>query len=165
MKTIPKPIKERVSNALYFLRCADKLSASTDKAAHILMLLIGWENVVIADEELSAWIDKKKVDPKVYRDHAYKFKKASGVLHVILGARGAKAKTIEYSSPALLKKLREYCQYGIASESKDVSKSFSRMWYADEFRNKLINKINWTSALISAIEHLPDEGRAAKRRG
>lgn len=156
MHVVPIPIKERISNAHYYLECADKFPPPTKNAAHILLLLASWENIIIADEELSAWIDKKKVDPKLYRDHVHKFRKAPSIQHIILGSRDIPAKTIEYSSPKDINKLREYCQYGFVSGSKSVSKFFGRTWNTDDFRNKLINKIQWTGALVSAIEALPD---------
>ncbi len=154
---IPKRIKERIKNAEYFLECADKFPPPTRNAAHILLLLIGWENIVIARDELHSWVDKKKTNPKLYRDHEHKFKDAGSIDHIILGSKESKTKTVAYSSPAKLKKLREYCQYGFASDSKNLDESFDNMWDADTFRNRLIGKIQWTGALISAIEALPEK--------
>lgn len=154
---VPSRIKERIKNAHYFLECADKLPPPTRNAAHILLLLIGWENIVIARDELHAWVDKKKVDRKLYRDHEHKFKDAGSVDHIILGSKGSKTKTVTYSSPAELKKLREYCQYGFVSDSKNLAESFGSTWHADTFRNRLIGKIQWTGTLVSAIESLPEK--------
>lgn len=154
---VPKGIKVRIENAQYFLWCADALPPPTRNAAHILLLLIGWENVIIAQDELDAWIAKKKVDPKLYTDHTYKFTKAGSITHIILGQNGTESKTVTYSSPGELKKLREYCQYGFGSDSKSVAESFGSTWHADIFRNRLISKIQWTGALVSAIENLHEK--------
>jgi hypothetical protein len=149
MKAIPDSAKDHISNARYYLEAANKLPPPTKDAAHILLLLISWENIVIADKELSAWATDKAIDPKIRKDHETKFKDAPEILRVIVGAPGAHtpARKIRFSSGKELTDLRLACQYGSTTESKAVREIFKTGWHADDFRRQLEAKIKWVEML------------------
>lgn len=107
MTVVPRGIKRRIENAEYYLLCADRFPPPSNNAAHILMLIIASENISLAREELHKWIDKMPVDPKWYRNHEQKLVDAGTIDHVILDPKPTR--TVTYSTPSELKKLREYC--------------------------------------------------------
>ena len=154
MKPIPNSIKESISNAKYYLEAADKHPAPTKDAVHILLLLIGWENIVIADEELGAWAKEEDVDKKIYKNHARKFRKMPEVTRIILGQTGTKTKEVRFSSGKDFQELRIACQYGSNTETKEVRELFKSGWHLDSLRNRLIIKIRWIERLVSAYEKL-----------
>ncbi|OGK41580.1 hypothetical protein A3A74_08155 [Candidatus Roizmanbacteria bacterium RIFCSPLOWO2_01_FULL_35_13] len=157
MKKMPNSIGEHILNAEYYLEAAGKHLPPTKDAVHILLLLIGWENLVIADEELKAWVKKEDVDEKVYRSHVRKFRDVPEVTRVIIGPTG-KAKEVRFSSSRDFEELRMACQYGSNTESKNVKELFKSGWHLDRLRNGLISKIGWMKVIISAYEELEKEG-------
>lgn len=153
MKPIPNSIKEHISNAKYYLEAADKHPAPTKDAVHILLLLIGWENIVIADEELGAWAKEEDVDKKIYKSHARKFIKMPEVTRIILDSTGTKTREFRFSSGKDFEELRMACQYGSNTET-EVRELFKTGWHLDRLRNGLISKIGWIKVLVSAYEGL-----------
>ncbi len=152
MKPMPDSVKDHISNAHYYLKAAAKFPPPTQNAAHILLLLISWENIVIADSELSAWATRSDVNPQVYKDHAHKYKDAPEIHRIILGPSGTKPREIRFSSGRDFAELRLACQYGSNTESKKVSTIFNRDWDADDFQRALVSKIGWIEALIGIYE-------------
>lgn len=152
MKPIPDSVRDHINNAEYYLTAAGKLPSPTQDAAHILLLLIGWENITIADEELNAWATGEDVDKKIYKDHARKFKNAPEVLRVIVGSSGTPAKEVRFQTGRDFEELRLACQYGSNTESKDVAKIFSRGWHADGLERELGNKIKWLRTILGAYK-------------
>jgi len=155
---VPTTIKQHLKNAKYYLDAANKLPPPTQDAGHILFLLIGWENIAIADSELSAKAQGSEVSKELYKDHAQKFKGAPEVLRVIVGKPGTHtpAQEIRYSTPEDFTKLRQICQYGLSGGSKDIQEIFDRGWHADDLRRALANKIGWVEMLITIYEELDD---------
>lgn len=155
---VPTSVKQYLSNARYYLDAANRLPPPTQDAGHILFLLIGWENIIIADTELSAKAQGSEVGKELHKDHAQKFKDAPEVLRVIIGKPGTHtpAKEIRYTSPADFAKLRQICQYGLNGDSKDIGSIFHRGWHADDLRRALANKIGWIEMLIKIYEELDD---------
>jgi len=162
MKPIPNSIKERISHAKYYLEAADKHPAPTKDAVHILLLLIGWENIAIADEELGAWAKEEDVDKQIYKSHARKFRKMPEVTRIILGSTGTKTREERFSSGKKFEKLRMVCQYGSNAETKEVRKLFKSGWHLDSLKNKLVSKIRWIETLVIAYEELNKRKDAQK---
>lgn len=154
MNAIPESIKDHISNAKYYLKAADQHPSPTQAAAHIQLLLVAWENIVIADAELTAWVDEDSVDEKIYKDHARKFKDAPKITRIILGPRGVEPREIEFSTGKEFSDLRMACQYGSNTESKDVNEIFKTGWHVDGFRNALIERIEWTEKMVEIYEGL-----------
>jgi hypothetical protein len=154
MKPIPKSVKEHISNAQHFLDAAKKFPPPTDGSVQILLLLVAWENITIADKELSAWADGGLTDTKLHKDHATKLKDAPEIVRVILGPAGAKAREITISTGHDLAALRLACQYGSDIDSKDVKELFARGWHTDTFRRALIEKIQWVEMEVSMQEQI-----------
>jgi len=159
MTKVPQIVRQRLANATYYLQTADALPPPTRDAAHILLLLVGWENAALAEHELHVWAHPVNLDPKVKRDHAAKLDavdRLSSVQYVKLGPRGthAPAITTQYSTGRELTKLREICQYGSDTETRDVAKLFHRGWHADDLRRGLHQKIEWIDAWIPLYEHV-----------
>jgi hypothetical protein len=148
MKPMPDSIQAHISNARYYLDAANKHPAPTQDAVHILLQLIAWENIVIADEELSAWATEDDVDERLYKSHATKYKAVPEVLRVILGPSGTPPREIRYSSGRNFEELRMACQYGSNTEGKEVKELFKKGWHLDELRNGLIGKIEWVELFI-----------------
>ena len=150
---MPKSIREHTSNAEYYLSAANKHPTPTRNAVQILLLLIGWENIVIADEELNAWVRKEGVASAVYKSHARKLKDIPEVIKVIINSNG-KGKKISFSSGRKFKKLRLMCQYGLNTGNKAVADLFKSGWHTDKLRNGLISKIGWLKVYITAVESM-----------
>lgn len=156
MKKMPNSIREHVLNAEYYLEAADKHPSPTKDAVHTLLLLTGWENIVIADEELKAWVKKDEVDDKVYKSHARKFRDIPEVTRIIISPTG-KPKEVRFSTGRDFEALRMACQYGSNTETKDVRELFKSGWHLNKLRNGLISKIGWIKVIISAYEELEKE--------
>lgn len=155
---VPESVKQFLSNARYYLEAAEQLPPPTKDAAHILLLITAWENVVIADKQLHAWALGENIDPKLLRDHEAKLKEINErayVERVIVGPPGkhVPAQEIDYAG-SQLKKLRELCLYGSDNETHEVAKLFRRHWFSDDFRRELVNKIKWTEMSIRIYEKL-----------
>ena len=155
MKKIPKSVSEHIANAKHYLEAADKHPAPTQNAVLILLLLIGWENIVIADHELSAWANEANLDPQIRKSHALKFKDLPGVTRIILGPKGTIPKEVNFSTGHDFEELRMACQYGSNTESKDIAKIFKSGWHLDNLRNGLINKIGWEEMMLKIYNDLP----------
>ena len=156
---VPNEIKQYTSNARYFLEAADKHPSPTKDAAQILLLTIAWENIVIADKKLHAWVFKGNIQPNLLRSHEAKLdeiSKDSFITRVIVGkpGGGVPTKEIKYNSGKDLSKLREICQYGDNNETHEVAKLFYRGWHTDNFRRSLQNKLDWTELGIRIYEEL-----------
>lgn len=158
MRKIPTSIKDHISNAHYYLEAANKFPPPTRDAIHILLLLTAWENIQIAQEELSAWAQQTITSKKLYKSHAYKFEKArKSITRIILGPPGTPARTIEYSSSTDFEKLILICRYGLKTGSKELANIFERGWHSDAFERSLINKIGWEEMMIEVYESLPNK--------
>jgi hypothetical protein len=155
MNAIPASVKEHISNARYYLEAADKFPPPTRNAVHILLLLIAHENIEQAKEELSSWAQKTSPNEKLYKSHAYKFKKVRPIQQIILGERGTTPKTNTYSSVADFQRVLSICRYGPKTGSKSLELIFCRGWFTDEFRNSLISKIKWEEMMVGIYEKLP----------
>lgn len=156
---VPNAIKQFTSNARYYLEAADKFPSPTKDAAQILLLIIAWENVVLADKKIHSWAMSESTDPKLLRSHEVKLdaiSKDGYVLRVITGipGSGTLVKEISFKTGAELKKLREICQYGADDETHELAKLFHRGWHSDNFRRSLQNKIEWTEMMIGIYEGL-----------
>lgn len=138
MKAIPDSVKAHISNAHYYLEAADKHPAPTKDAVHTLLLLVGWENIVIADEELSAWANEADVDERIYKSHATKYKDLPVVSRTILGPSGTPPRQVNFSSGRNFEELRMACQYGSNTEGKR-SACFVRSWLASGWLAKRLN--------------------------
>jgi len=79
MKKVPKAIYDHVSNAKLYFEAAQKFPPPTNFAVQILLLLVSWENIVIADKKLDAWAQRSAIDEKLLKDHREKFKGAPGI--------------------------------------------------------------------------------------
>lgn len=98
MSKVPGNVRQFISNAKYYLEAAGKIPQPTQDAAHILLLIIGWENLVRADKELEAWAQKKQIDPKIIRDHAAKLGEVGEhnyISRVIVGPPGQHIPVVE----------------------------------------------------------------------
>lgn len=157
MKQIPNSVIEHISNAKYYLAAADKHPAPTQNAVLILLLLVAWENIVIADHELSAWATETLADPNIRKSHAAKLKDIPVVKRIIVGPKGTVPKEIDFSTGHDFEELRMACQYGSNTESKDVQKIFQTGWHLDELRNGLINKISWVEVVLKAQQRVLNE--------
>lgn len=157
MKPIPDSVKAHISNARYYLEAADKHPAPTKDAVHTLMLLVAWENIVIADTELSAWANEADVDERIYKSHATKYKELPQVTRTILGPSGTPPKEVKFSSGRDFEELRMATQYGSNTEGKDLRVLFERGWHLDGLRRGLINKIEWTEMMVDIYEKLDKE--------
>lgn len=154
MKAIPDSVKAHISNARYYLEAADKHPSPTKDAVHILLLLTGWENIAIADEELSAWAREEEVDERLYKSHAVKYKKVPKVTRIILGPSGTKPREITFSGGRNFEELRMACQYGSNTEGKEVRELFKKGWHLDGLRNGLIHRIGWVEMMVGIYEKL-----------
>lgn len=154
MKKIPNSIYDHILNAHHYLKSANKFPYPSDDAVRMLLLLTAWENIKIAEEELSAWAQQTTPSKKLYRSHAYKFQKAQPIERIILGPRGTPAQTVTYSSDIDFEKLISICRYGPKTGSKDLTSIFERGWNLDTFQNSLISKINWEETAIKMYEGL-----------
>lgn len=160
MAKVPELILQYLSNAEYYLEAADKLSPPQG-AAHILLLIAGWENAVLAEQELSSWSTRQPITPKIHKDHATKLDfidPQAHILRVIVGEPGTHTpiKEVYYKTGKELKGLMELCRYGSATETRDVRELFRRHWFADSMRNNLSQKIErirfWVPLYESADE-------------
>lgn len=154
MKKIPKSILDHISNAKYYREAADKHPTPTQDAINILLLIIGWENIVIANEELKSWATNVKVAGSFYKSHSVKLKKIPQVTRIVLGPSGTKPVEINVSKGKDFEKLRMMCQYGSNTETKEVKELFKSGWHTDGLRNGLIAKIRWVEMLIEIYEDL-----------
>lgn len=160
MEKIPQSVKDHISNAQTYLDAANKFPSPMSDAIQILLLLTAWENIKIAQEELSAWANKTEPSKKLYKSHAHKFKKMKRpITRVILDKPGKPAQTINYVSERDFEKLLFITRYGPRTGSKNLTAMFEKGWHTDEFRNALINKIQWESTMVTAYEDLPDYGK------
>jgi hypothetical protein len=95
MLAIPPEVEEYVANASHYLAAASRLPPPKHNAAHILLPIIGWENIVLADKTLSAWATRTTIEARLKRDHAEKLQwvtptgATEGILHVIVGPAGS----------------------------------------------------------------------------
>jgi len=151
MRKMPRSIKEHVSNAEYYREAANLYPPPTKNAIHLLLLLIGWENIVIADKELEAWAKNDTVNSQVYKSHAIKLDIVPEVLRIIPQV-GKSAVEKRYSGGSAFQDLRLVCQYGSNKEGKDVKKIFNSDWNLRPLERELINKINWVNVTIKALE-------------
>jgi hypothetical protein len=152
--TVPVTIKDRVANARYYFDAAGKLPRPTQDAAHILLLLVGWENIAIADAELNAWANGDTAAERLYKDHASKLHGAPEILRVIIGPSGTKPREIRFTTGRDFAELRLACQYGSSTESKSVQQIFERGWHPDSFQRELKSKIEWVELFIGQYEKL-----------
>lgn len=152
MRLMPDSVREHISNAEYYLEAAEKHPVPTRNAVYILLLLIGWENIALADAELGAWAKKDDVDEKMYKSHASKHRKTPEIRRIILGPLGTKPRIIRFSTGRDFEVLRTACQYGSNTEGKEVKEIFKSGWHLDRLRNKLIGEIKWIKTLTSAFE-------------
>ena len=153
-KKIPNSIKDHLSNANCYLESAKKFPYPTCDAVRMLLLLTAWENMKIAEEELSAWVRQTTPSKKLYRSHAYKFQKAPQIDRIILGPRGTSPETIIYASDSDFEELISICRYGPKTGSKDLTSIFKRGWNLDTFQNSLIDRINWENTTVKMYEDL-----------
>jgi len=161
---VPDDIKQFVSNARYYLEAANKLPPPTKDAAHILLLITAWENIIIADRQLHSWATNEPINPKLLKDHEAKLdemSKDSYVQRIIVGpsGKGTPAKEIKYATGIELKKLRSLCLYGSSNETHEVAKLFERHWFSDSFRRSLVNKTEWTEMSIRIYEELEQDNQ------
>lgn len=157
MKPIPQSINEHIANARHYLQAADKHIQPAENAIIILLLLVGWENIVIADHELSAWATEADIDPSILKSHASKLKHLPKVTRVIVGPNGTKPKVVEFSTGHAFEELRMAAQYGSNTESKNVEEIFKKGWDLDELRNGLINKIGWVEVVLKTQRALLED--------
>ncbi|MBL7142333.1 MAG: hypothetical protein ISS83_01525 [Candidatus Pacebacteria bacterium] len=85
MNTVPISIKDHIANACYYLKAADKFPCPVQNGVHILLLLIAQEHIQIGKEELISWVRKTTPDKKLYKNHAYKFRKVRPIMQTIVG--------------------------------------------------------------------------------
>jgi len=149
MRQIPKSVSEHIANARYYLRAADKHPYPTENAVLILLLLVGWENIVLADHELSAWADETNTEPSIRKSHAAKLKDLPTLTRTIIEPSGT-LREIEFSTGHDFEELRMATQYGSNTESKSVENIFNKGWHLDGLRNGLINKIEWVEVVLNA---------------
>jgi len=158
---LPRQIKQYSSNAQYYLQAADKFPSPTKDAVQILLLITGWENIILAEEELLSSQLDRLINPKLKKDHAVKLDKVdknSFVERIIVSPKGKKipAESIKYKTGQELKKLREICQYGLDNETFEVAELFRRHWFTDSLRNGLIQKIKWVNSWVNYIESIEE---------
>jgi hypothetical protein len=148
---VPDEVKQFTANARLYLEAAFKFPPPTNNAVHILLLIYGWENVVLADSKVHAWAMSEDINPKLLRDHETKLNKVSKdayIQHFINGEE------VRYSTGIQLKKLREICMYGLSDDTKNVANLFREHWFSDNFSRSLKNKVEWTEMSIKAFEAL-----------
>ncbi len=149
MAKMPDSIEHYIANARLYFDAATKFPSPTNYAVEILLLLTSWENIALADGELAAWARDELLDGKLHKDHAAKFKGAPAIFRTIVGPSGTPARTIEFSTGHQLSELRQACQYGSNTESKDVRVLFDKYWHTDDFRRDLAAKIEWVELWVS----------------
>jgi hypothetical protein len=162
MLAIPPEVEEYVANASRYLAAASRLPPPAHNAAHILLLIIGWENIVLADKTLSAWASSTTIEARLKRDHAEKLQwvtpsgATEGILHVLVGPAGSgtPVKEVWYKTGEDLARLRMLCQYGNPGSATGVSQLFARHWHADGFARGLESKIKWVEMLIKVYRGL-----------
>lgn len=101
MAHVPQKIYERIATAKKLYDASTKFPPPTNYAAEILLLISGWENVILAEKELEAWARGEAIDPKLLRDHIAKLNEVdehSYVLRVIVSppGKGIPAKEVYY---------------------------------------------------------------------
>jgi hypothetical protein len=152
MKEIPHTVNDHIKNGHYYLDVAATRPSPAHDAAHILFLLIAWENIAIADAELGVWASGERIDPKVHKDHAFKFQGVPKITRIIVAPKGSgrEPEIIDYTTGKEFATLRMVCQYGPkGGSSKDVSQIFQTgHWFTDEFKNALIAKLGWVEMLV-----------------
>ncbi|MBU6370886.1 MAG: hypothetical protein KGH93_00080 [Patescibacteria group bacterium] len=153
-KKIPKDITDRIANARYYLDASRKLPFRSYTGLKILSLLTAWENLTIAEEEMSAWIRKIPVSKKLYKSHVYKLKNVRKPIERIVIKNG-RAHTTIYANGTELNKLLSICRYGSKSCSKNIEEIFvGREWITDEFERGLESRISWEEMSVKMFEKL-----------
>jgi len=156
---VPSEIKHYASNAQHYLDAAGMFPEPINPAVEILLLITGWENIIIADKKLSEMASGLKIDTKVLKDHETKLNEIdenSRISRVIVGppGKGIPAVTTDFKTGAELKRLRQICMFGDPTESHDLKYVFRKYWHTDNFSRGLRNKIKWTEMLIKIYEEL-----------
>jgi len=150
-KKIPISVSEHISNAKHYLEAADRFPAPTNYAVQILLLLIAWENIATANEELAAWAKAKDVDMSIYKSHAKKFSKPPEIHRNDTNIFRVKNKhgsiKSAYKDGKDFEKLRQLTQYGSQSETFDIRLIFKAGWHTDNFRNRLIGFIDLVESI------------------
>ena len=158
MTQIPKHIKDYASNANYYIEAAEKFTYPSHQAVRLL-LLTAWENIKIAEEELSGWAQKTLPSEKLYRSHEYKLRKSPLIDNIIVKSTGI-AETTTYATDAQFKQLHQICRYGTKTGSKELSKIFKRGWFLDDFERSLVSKIKWEELMVNNVyPSLPNYGK------
>ncbi|MFA6376402.1 MAG: hypothetical protein WCX69_03320 [Candidatus Paceibacterota bacterium] len=155
MSNVPISIKDHIANARYYLKAADKFPSPVQDGVCILLLLIAQENIQLAREELSNWAKQTTPNKKLYKSHAYKFRKARPITQIYVG-RGDDlyTKTITYKNGVDFEKLFSICRYGPKTGRKELASIFNSGWHLDSFRNSLINNIEWGELMVRIHENL-----------
>lgn len=153
---LPISIKEHISNANYYLNAEGKIPSRTFDAIRISLLLTAWENVQIAEDELSSWVECTPLVQKLYKSHAYKFRnvrKSKSIDQISINLQG-KAETTTYATGDDFKRLLQICRYGFETGTKELSKIFKTDWYFEEFKRALISKIKSREKIVEIYENL-----------
>ena len=156
MRSIPKSIKEHISNANYYFEAANRIPPRFFVAVRILLILTAWENVQIAEEELSAWAQRTKPTKKLYTSHAYKFRnvrKSKSIDKIVINSQG-KVDTTSYATDSDFEQLLQICRYGPKAGNKELGVVFKTGWFSDDFERVLASKIKWEENIVEMYENL-----------
>lgn len=148
---MPESVQSHLESARSALIDADSLpGALQHNASRYFLLLTAWELVQIADEILSAWARRLKIDSRLLKDHGYKLRKSPSTTYIKI-VNGKPLET-EYVSEDQKKELRKLLLYGKADISRQ--ELFMRGWHFDTFGRRLIGKIEFFKVTIKAIQEL-----------
>ena len=153
---LPVSIKERISNANYYLDAASRIPLRGFEAIRISLLLTAWENVQIAEEELHSWAQQTPPAQKLYTSHAYKFRnirKSKSIDRIVINSRG-KAETTSYVTASDFERLLQICRYGFKNGTRDLAVVFKSGWFFEDFERALVSKIRWEETSVKMYEEI-----------
>ncbi len=153
MKKIPNLVRDHILNARYYFEAACEFPSPRRDGVKLSLLFTAWENIHIAEEELSAYIQNKTAHKDLYKTHQYKLEGIPPIdkitVEVVNGV--GKAKTITYSTGEQFSKLHQICRYGHKDGIKKLPLIFKKGWFLDDFENSLLGKIEWLETMVDKV--------------
>ena len=150
-------IKKSILNSKYFLNSSKVFKKRVDDPIIILLLITSMEHIIIARDELHAFIQETSTNKELLKSHKYKLNKTRAYIEQIEiitdnDTQTRKAKSTKYNQ-IKLSKLLNICRYGLNGQSSTIETIFKKSsWHYNEFKNEIITKINSIESLINAIE-------------
>jgi hypothetical protein len=146
---IPRDIWAALESAESWLNDAAALPpALKHNALRYFSYIKAWELYTIADEQFSAWANKRKTDPKLFRDHGFKLEGSPRVTNITI--KEGKPIEVHHSTGDEKNQLLQTLIYGKDGVSR--SKVFERGWFFDTFNNRLKGKIELLRVVMQSLE-------------